>query len=258
MILDELAWPEIEALDRGRVLPICVLAATEQHSLHLPLCTDRLIGSEVVRRAERRLPDTLLVLPPVAVGCSAHHLDFAGTLSIRHATMLATIEDLADSIARHGFRKLLLINSHGGNHAAMVVAIQQMLETLPEVAAAGASYWSLAAPALAELRESGPGGMGHACELETSIMLRLRPDLVHMERAGRDGDYSLSRFFGGEMLQPPPVAAARPFREFTRHGGFGDPSTASAEKGERFLEAIAGAVAALCLEMTGAEGEAHG
>lgn len=258
MILDELTWPEIEALDRGRVLPVCVLAATEQHSLHLPLCTDRLIGSEVVRRAERRLPDTLLVLPPVAVGCSAHHLDFAGTLSIRHATMLATIEDLAGSIARHGFRKLLLINSHGGNHAVMVVAIQQMLETIPAVAAAGASYWSLAAQALSELRETGPGGMGHACELETSIMLHLRPDLVHMERARRDGDHSPSRFFGGEMLKPPVAATARPFRAFTEHGGFGDPSAASAEKGEKFLEAIVDSVVALCLEMTGAKGEAHG
>ncbi|MCC6265446.1 MAG: creatininase family protein [Bryobacterales bacterium] len=249
MILDELTWPEIESIDRKRVLPVCVLAATEQHSLHLPLATDRLIGSEIVRRAEQRLPDTLLVLPTLAVGCSAHHLDFAGSLSIRHATMIATIEDLARGIARHGFRRLLLLNSHGGNHAAMVVAIQQMLETLPEVAVSGASYWSLAAPALTQLRESALGGMGHACELETSILLRIRPDLVRMERAERDGDYSPSRFFGHEMLKAAPVAVARPFREFTRHGGYGDPTTATAEKGEHFLKAIVDAVVDLSLEI---------
>lgn len=251
MILDELTWPEVEALDPRRVLPVCVLAATEQHSLHLPLCTDRLIGNEVVHRAERRLPDTLLMLPPVSVGCSAHHLDFAGSLSIRHATMLATIEDLARSIARHGFRRLLLINSHGGNHAAMVVAIQQMLETLPEMTVAGASYWTLAVQALAGLRETALGGMGHACELETSIMLCIRPDLVRMERAERDGDYSPSRFFGHEMLKAAPVATARPFREFTKHGGYGNPTGATAEKGERFLEVIVDAVVDLSLEIVG-------
>ena len=251
MILDELTWPEVEALDRARVLPVCVLAATEQHSLHLPLCTDRLIGSEVVQRAEHRLPETLLLLPPLAVGCSAHHLGFAGSLSIRHSTMLAAIEDLARSIHRHGFRKLLFINSHGGNHAAMVVAIQQLLETLPDLSVAGASYWSLAVPALAELRESTLGGMGHACELETSILLRIRPDLVRMERAEQDGAFSPSRFFGHEMLKAAPVATARPFREFTRHGGYGNPTVATAEKGERFLEAIVDAVVALSLEFTG-------
>ncbi|MCC7339744.1 MAG: creatininase family protein [Bryobacterales bacterium] len=251
MILDELTWPEIEALDRGSILPVCVLAATEQHSLHLPLATDRLIGNEILRRAERRLPETLLVLPSVAVGCSAHHLGFAGSLSIRHTTMLATIEDLARSVSRHGFRKLLLINSHGGNHAAMVVAIQQMLETLPEMAVAGASYWSLAAQALSELRESDLGGMGHACELETSILLRIRPDLVRMGRAERDGDYSPSHFFGHEMLKAAPVATARPFREFTRNGGYGDPTIATADKGEHFLKAIVDAVVDLSLEIIG-------
>lgn len=249
MILDELTWPEIDALDRGRVLPVCVLAATEQHSLHLPLATDRLIGAEVVSRAERQLPDRLLVLPPVAVGCSAHHLGFAGTLSIRHTTMLATIEDLADSVARHGFRNMLFINSHGGNHAAMSVAIQQLTEKHSGMFIAGASYWSLATQQLTELRETEPGGIGHACELETSILLRVCPELVRRDRAERDGGFSTSRFFGGEMLTPPPVVTARSFSEITRHGGFGDPSGASAEKGERFLAAIDEALVALCREM---------
>ena len=78
MFLQEMKWPEVDALDREKVIAVVCISALEQHSLHLPVSTDYLIGVEIVRRVEHDLPRTLLCLPPIWLGCSDHHMDFVG------------------------------------------------------------------------------------------------------------------------------------------------------------------------------------
>ncbi len=246
MILDRMTWAEIDTLDRDGTVILGCVAATEQHSHHLPLSTDSIIGAAILQRVSDQLERRVLVLPTIWLGISPHHLDYAGSLSTQWGHLIATIVDVSESMLHHRFRRILWINSHGGNQAALGVAVQHLANAHRDATIVGATYWTLASSELSALRESPPGGMGHACELETSIVLAVAPDLVHMDRAERDGEQAASEFSQGEMLVPPKVSAPKPFSEFTRHGGFGDPTLATAPKGQKFLDAIARRVAALC------------
>jgi creatinine amidohydrolase len=250
MFLHDMKWPEIDALDREKVIAVACISALEQHSLHLPVSTDYLIGSEIVRRVERELPSTLLCLPPIWQGCSSHHMDFAGTISISVETMSHMLRDIVESVMKHGFRKLLILNSHGGNRATLSYTIQAIGHKYAGALIVGATYWDLVTKELWQARETEFGGMGHACELETSILLNIAPELVDLSKAEPDGmTLSESEFGRNEMLSSAAVAVYKTFAETSRQGGHGDPRSASAEKGERFLEIITTGVKRLCHDM---------
>lgn len=203
MFLERMTWQEIDLLNRDKTIALCCISATEQHSLHLPMGTDYFIGSEIVRRLEMAMPSQLLCVPTVWFGASSHHMDFAGTISISVSAMQTILHEIASSLYAHRFSKILFLNSHGGNRALLASAIQAMGETLPSVQAVGATYWEVARDGLSAVRESPFGGMGHACELETSIMLTLCPSFVTMDKAEQDGIISRSDFGRHEMLSGP-------------------------------------------------------
>lgn len=249
MLLEHMTWADVEALPRNKLIVICNLAALEQHSLHLPMATDYFIGSEIVRRIEQQMPTTLLCLPSMWLGCSSHHLDFAGTISASPQTLDRILHDITDSVARHGFDKLLFLNSHGGNRATMAYSIQQLGVTFPKVTIVGTTYWEIANADLSKIRATGFGGMGHACELETSIMLSARRELVDMSKADSDGVLSLSDFSRHEMLSNASVAVYKSMTQMSRHGGYGDPRSANTKKGEAFLDVIVKRLAALCEDL---------
>jgi creatinine amidohydrolase len=250
MFLQDMKWPEVAALDREKVIAVACISALEQHSVHLPVSTDYLIGSEIVRRVECELPHTLLCLPPIWLGCSSHHMDFAGTISISVETMSHMLRDIAESVMKHRFRKLLILNSHGGNRATLSYTIQAIGHQYPGALIVGATYWDLVMKELWEARETEFGGMGHACELETSILLSIASLLVDLSKAEADGmTLSESEFGRNEMLSSAAVAVYKTFAETSRHGGHGDPRSASAEKGERFLQIITAGVKRLCGDM---------
>lgn len=241
-------WPEVEALCRDDVVVVCCLSALEQHSLHLPMGTDYLIGKEIIRRLERSMPDKLLCLPTVWLGCSSHHLSFAGTMSTTLSTMQGVIRDITFSVNKHGFRKLLFINSHGGNRAALAASIQELGDELQHLDIIGVTYWEVVRNELASIRESEFGGLGHACELETSIILAAVGELVDMSKAEKDGIIAQSIYSRSEMLDGSSVNIYRSMSRISRHGGFGDPCLATAQKGESFLEAIVNGLRGLCAD----------
>ena len=151
---------------------------------------------------------------------------------------------------KHGFRKLLILNSHGGNQATLAYSIQAMAHRFPDSLIVGATYWDLVTKELSQIRETEFGGMGHACELETSILLSIAPKLVDLSKAEPDGmTLSESEFGRQELLSSSAIAVYKTFAETSRHGGHGDPQTASAEKGERFLQIIGNGVKRLCEDM---------
>ncbi len=246
MFLEKMKWTEVAELPREQTIFVCSVSAMEQHSLHLPLGTDFFIGSEIVRRLEAEFPDRLVCLPTIWFGSSGHHMDFPGTISLSSHNVVMVLKDIAKSIHAHGFRKLLLLNSHGGNRALLGRTVQELGEEIPDLAIAGATYWEVAKEQLTAIRETPFGGLGHACELETSIILTIDSHLADMAKAQADGKHSESRFTRNEMLHPPVVSTYRTMKETTNHGGFGDPTVASSEKGERMLQAITGELRLLC------------
>jgi creatinine amidohydrolase len=157
------------------------------------------------------------------------------------------------SIAKAGFRRFLLLNAHGGNRAILDVAANELKFRFPEASFVLATYWNIARSELQSLRESAAGGMGHACELETSILLAVSPEHVRIDQARPDGAWPCSEFFANDMLGSSQAGWASSFSEFTKSGTNGDPSTASADKGEKFLAAISSRVAELARQYQSGE-----
>jgi len=247
MLLQEMTWQEINALDRSTIV-VATFGAMEQHGTHLPLETDALIGREIARRLDVACDGRLLILPTQWLGLSLLHMSFSGTLTTSVDTYLAMAFELLGSVAHAGFRKILVINSHGGNVSALDLALTKCREQYPETRMVGVTYWNAAAAQLSALRESAIGGMGHACELETSLVLATRPDLVRGERVP-DGRQAISEFLSKDMLVGGSVSISRHFSEISQHGAIGDPRTASAEKGERFFDVIVARLAKLVAEI---------
>jgi creatinine amidohydrolase len=251
--LGSLSWQEVAGLDRERTVSLVAVAALEQHGPHLPLDTDAFLVTSVVEAAATLAATRgpVLVPPTIFAGSSAHHMAFAGTVSLRPETLAAVVRDVCVSLAQHGFRRLLVVNGHGGNRAVLAAEVQAIGSELP-VTVATLDYWTLAADAVAELRESPPGGMAHACEFETSLMLHLRPDSVRTELIAREipePRFSLERL---DLFERAPLAVYWQTDELSRSGVLGAPDLATAEKGRVFFEACVAGLADLIEELRAA------
>ena len=231
-VLDRMSWPEVQAeIEAGRRTVVVALGATEQHAHHMPLATDALIGDELARRVAERI-DALLA-PTLRVGCSEHHVGFPGTMSLGVDTYHAVIGDLVGSLLKGGFERVVLVPTHGGNFGPLAEAVERLPAGERVHVVALTDLGALFEVALAGEREHGvPLGEGglHAGEWETSMLMAIHPELVHMDRAraGYTGDMQSavqSMFEGG-------VASISP------NGAIGDPARASAAHGERYWEIV--------------------
>jgi creatinine amidohydrolase len=247
---EEFTWPDIReavAQNRVAVLPIGTI---EQHGPHLPLVTDVLTATEMSRRAVEQIPGEAVLMPSVYYAFNEHHLDFPGTISVRGETFIQYVSDIGRSLAHHGFRKILLVNGHGSNVPFLDIAARTITNETQAICAM-IPWWNLIPkPLFTELRESEfPGGMAHGCELETSVLLHLCGDLVHMDKAERDIPVQRSEFFYWDLQSPSPVFFQEFFSRYTRTGTLGDPTVATAEKGRRFVEAVVERMVALIREL---------
>jgi creatinine amidohydrolase len=225
----------LDAMDRRTpvVLPI---GATEQHGRHLPLGTDSMILNAIVQKLDGLFGGRLLMLPCQQIGMSEHHMAYTGTLTLAHETIRRNAMDIVDSVVRHGFGRLLLLNGHGGNQAILGVLGEQIGQRWPKVECMVANWWGPAAERLKKLQEGPLGSVGHACEFETSMMLAIAPDLVDMSLAEDGGIQHRVPSMWFDMLHGPAATCYRPFDVLSNNGVFGKPSLASAEKGRRILD----------------------
>lgn len=233
---------ELNALAARDAVVIVPVGSTEQHGPHLPTQVDSLLVGEIARRAARKVKDTpIVVTPTVWSGLAEHHISLGGTLSLDFSTFFAVLRCLCRSLVRQGFSRILLLNGHGGNIAALTVVVNELAVELDRPIAT-TSYWPLAKDAFATILERQKT-VRHACEAETSMLLALAPELVDMAKAANavgPTERELAEVTGTEAAH-----RWRSFKARTRHGAIGDPRGATAEKGERLLEAAAAAVAVL-------------
>ncbi|MCC5834729.1 MAG: creatininase family protein [Opitutales bacterium] len=237
MIWDRLTTEALAKVDRNCVV-ILPLAATEQHGPHLPLATDRLIAEGICREVNKRWDDRTLILPCPPIGYSAHHRSFSGTLSVSHSELMGYARGMLDCVFADGFTNLLILNAHGGNIALGGVLQESLGEAYPQAQTVFGSWWQLAAKGLLSITESGPGGVGHACEFETSLMLQLHPELVRKEKIVPGTNVATYPWAESDMLRGGQARLQRSMSQMTRNGVYGDPTAASAEKGARILNAV--------------------
>ena len=241
----EVEWSRLKAADinglssRDAVV-IVPVGSTEQHGPHLPTQVDSLLIGEIARRAARLTASqtSVVVTPTVWAGLAEHHMSLGGTLSLDFTTFLALLRCVCRSLVRQGFRRILLLNGHGGNIAALTVVVNELAVEL-NAPIATTSYWPLASKAFAEILERQKT-VRHACEAETSMLLAVAPELVDMSRAAAAVGPTSREL--SEVVGTDAVHRWRSFKSRTHHGAIGDPRTASAEKGERLLDAAADAV----------------
>jgi creatinine amidohydrolase len=185
-------------------------------------------------------------------------MDFVGTLTLRHETLLAAIVETLESVAAHGFSNLVIFNSHGGNLGIARVALEQFGADHPQCRVVLATWWQLAAAELMPLNESGPGGVGHACEFETSLVLLAAPDLV--DAAAIQARQNLPTFPWAEadLLRGPRASIFRTMKEVSPNGAQGEPSAASRAKGEAITRVVLAALEQLILDLFGSEEKDNG
>jgi creatinine amidohydrolase len=241
---DELTWPEIrEAIARQPVV-LLPFGAVEDHGLHLPLNTDNLIVEAICLEAARRAPGEMLVMPLVAYGLDEHHMDFPGTISVDMQTLLAYVSQVAISAARHGFSHILIVNGHGSNAPlADLAARRVVLETgiiCGAMSPNAAIDPTLAEPTLSQMRSSEPGGIAHAGEYETAMMLHLQPELVYMDRAVREMGQLKLEYFGWDHSEPSVLSWQDWWSRMSESGVCGDPTVATAEFGRALFETTVG------------------
>jgi creatinine amidohydrolase len=245
----ELRSPEFASIDRATpvVLPV---AAVEQHGPHLPLATDRMIVEFLAEEINKRMGRAVLVLPSVPVGCSDHHMDFAGSLTLEHETFLGVANQYLHSAWRHGFRNFLVLNAHGGNQGICQVLIEQFGTQHRDSQIVVATWWRVASEALIALNESGPGGVGHACEFETSLMMHIAPELVRMEAAIPRSNVPTYEWAEADLLRSPRASLFRTMREMTPSGAYGEPRGATAEKGKQVTDIVCDRLVTILRDLT--------
>ncbi|GAC1463066.1 MAG: creatininase family protein [Isosphaeraceae bacterium] len=240
----ELTAPEIRGLSREETLILAPIAACEQHSRHLPVFTDSILVSAVADGIERNLSSQVLLLPVLWLGASEHHLSFGGTLTATLSTYEQMLFELLAPLLRSGFRRLMLLNGHGGNIDPLHVALRRLDTAFPRALLTRAAYWEVAGEEIAGLCTGPRKTMGHACEIETSMLLHLRPDLVKKDLILDDPDDTPVSMGG--------LFWARDFGRRTRHGAVGHPEFADAGRGKAMLDAAilkVTAVVAAALEL---------
>ena len=223
ILLAELGWPDVEKYLRHDDRLILVVGSTEQHGRHMTFASDVWQPWDIALRLSERTG--VLLAPPLNYGMSLHHLGFPGSLSLRPQTLAAVIVDLLESAYEHGFRHILLLNGHGGNTAAIQVALAEALHELPRLEVRQEEWWQVP-EVKAVLKAAFPDQVaGHADMGETSVVMAIRPDVVRLDRA----EYS-------PKAELPAFLTRQVFLERFPHGVIGgDPRQASPEVGERIL-----------------------
>ena len=222
MQLADLTWMDIASLSQDTIV-IIPTAAMEQHGPHLPLATDTLL----VEAVAQAVGGPYLVSPTLWLGASTHHLAFAGTLSASMAGYIAAADAVIGSLLGHGFRKIAILNGHGGNTSINDGVLRDWKHRDSSLELANFNYWDGASEVISATLAGEEKTFQHACEAETSLMLYLHRDKVRMDLASP-----------GALRREPEVAGRiNHFDEISERGSLGYPNLATPEKGKVIFDA---------------------
>ena len=247
LLFDEHNRVELRALADSGAVVVVPVGATEQHGPHLPVATDWWHVEWVARRAAERVnsagaaPVRVVVAPTLPFGSSPHHLPFGGTISLPTTTYYEVLVAILESLVTDGFRRLFLVNGHGGNHELIQIAARDVALRHPVVVAAG-SWWNIAWDVLVEAGAGDVGRLpGHAGGFETSLVMAMRPDVPLGELpAARPTDSAAA----ADPRRFSPLVRNEVHDFWISVEGFSDgPVRASREAGERYLEVSVAEVA---------------
>jgi len=230
---------DLRAKAQAGAIVVLPVASMEQHGPHLPVGVDSILCEAVCQAAAESVAgDTAVVVAPTLwCGMAEHHMAFGGTFTFDIPTYRSVLYCVLKSIARHGFKRVLIVNGHGGNIAALAAFLPDIAREIG-LDLRVTTYFEQARAALAEVLEDQEG-VHHACEAETSMMMVAAPDSVRREK--------LAEAYGPAHSSAPPagIARYRSFKDITPSGVIGDARRASAQKGEKLMAACRDGIAAV-------------
>ena len=261
--IERMTWQEVDEQRSAGVDAVLIpIGTTEQHGPHMPLDTDCLIARTLSARAAELGEQegvSILVAPTLNVTLSWYHMQFPGSLRLSTTTFFQVFREVCDSLAHHGFENLVAVNGHGGNIAALTVAVNHYFETTGRRVFL-AQWWDLASDVLTEVE----GPMIHAEEAETSLAIALG-QTVYEDRATRDAYdrgaavraagvpwSSLGRY---EMRARGPgvIVPMDMLRDITASGVVGDATRARRETGDKMISVLIPRIVQVCRELAGKE-----
>ncbi len=237
------------ALEPERTVALLPVAAIEQHGPHLPVGVDALINEGIVGRAMALMPDEVLVLPTMEVGTSSEHQAFPGTLTLGAETLIRLWGEIGESVYRAGLRKLVMVNSHGGQPQVMEIVARDLRVRLGMFAVACSLSALGRIPGLFPAPESEHGI--HGGSSETSQMLHLRPELVRKDRLANFVPASIRMAEDYKYLRPEGkgIAFGWQTQDLNEEGACGNAGDADAERGRQLVELRAKGLAELVAEV---------
>ncbi len=236
ILLAQRTWPEVRDLLATNRVVLVPVGACEQHGHGIALATDTISADGLCRRAAALLGERAAVAPPIPYGVSGHHLAFPGTISLSSPTLAAVLADVIESLAHHGFPRVVLVNGHGGNGPALALAVERTQHVRPGTHVLGLyGYGFLAAQARELLPPEAPG---HGGGDEAAVVLAEAPDYA------RPAAFCAPDFVGPQRalsmaLLPYNGVGGVPYQELTRNGATGDTRPATAAIGEQILDRAA-------------------
>jgi len=231
VLLEEMVWPEVEAaLEAGTRTAVVAVGSIEQHGPHLPLNMDTLDGDELARRIAATLGDALAA-PTIRPGCSGHHMEFPGTITVPPETLMDVIRSYCRSLDEHGFEHIVLVPTHGGNFGPVKTVAPDVAREIDATVIPLADldeHMQLLNDGLDEAGVDYNQDVIHAGAAETAVVLAIDEDLVRVENLerGPEGDTSTARLL------------SEGFRAITENGVLGDPHRANAEAGETIIQTV--------------------
>ena len=224
---------------RGKVI-LMPIGHTEQHGFHLPLSVDTVIIDAIAQGTTKAIADKAFTLPVMPYGVSTHRASFAGTMNAGGRAFEDFWLAVVDALVVSGFDRFYLMSGHGGNTSFLNNVVKYAGERHRRIFCATAylhTSGTIGAEAIEKYRTSKIGGMGHACELETSFMLHLRPGLCHMERVVDETNFVATPNYYMDWIEGGSLVANPPWDDDTKTGAYGAGSQGTAEKGRLWLEA---------------------
>ncbi|MEM1574250.1 MAG: creatininase family protein [Candidatus Methanomethylicaceae archaeon] len=237
ILLSKMTWPEVKERLKETDMVIIPIGSIEQHGPALPLNTDTYIAYMIAKKVAKKVAKDIkpVIAPPIYFGFSDHHMDFPGTISINEDTLANLIIDICKSLAKHGFRKIIILNGHGGNHAAIHRAMYE-LKRERNIFIAFVDIFNIVADIAKNIFQPP---IYHADDYETSVVMALGQNVKKEKLVKEVAHTKIPKFIKIDFLAPPPSVKVPVYlKEFTESGIIGDPTKASKEKGEKIVEAI--------------------
>jgi creatinine amidohydrolase len=235
--LAKMTWQEVEEILKETDIALIPVGSTEQHGPALPVDNDAYIATEFTERVAERIWEQLkvVVAPTISYGFSPHHMQFKGTITLRESTLASLIVDVCTSLEQHGFKRIILINGHGGNTTAISNALHSMNNVVMAKIFA-LDWWGLATD---KIREVAKRPVFHACDMETSVAWALDQRVLEDRRVDEPGRNIVEGFIEPDMLAPAPKASAAFMMKYiTDSGVVGYSTKATKEKGQQIVDAV--------------------